>query len=167
MSLTSTVIFPEKHRAEHSMYTAEGTGRVTSLRGQSPSDTYCPETRAQKDNQSLRVSALVTIRIPGTGSSFPKCPHLFPLFVLEVLEFLWWLSQEKICLQCRRTGFDSWVGKISWRREWLPTPVFLPGEFHGQRSCLGYSPWGRKESDMTKQLTLSLFTFFFKILIGG
>ena len=80
--------------------------------------------------------------------------HLFPLFVLEVLEFLWWLSQEKICLQCRRTGFDSWVGKISWRREWLPTPVFLPGEFHGQRSLAGYSPWGHKESDTTEQRTL-------------
>ena len=40
--------------------------------------------------------------------------------------------------------FDPWVGKIPWRREWLPTPVFLPGEFHGQRSLVGYSPWGRR-----------------------
>ena len=40
------------------------------------------------------------------------------------------------------TGFDSWVGKIFWRREWLPTPVFLSGEFHRQRSLAGYSPWG-------------------------
>ena len=38
------------------------------------------------------------------------------------------------------------------RREWLPTPVFLPGECHGQRSLMGYSPWGHKESDMTEQL---------------
>ena len=44
---------------------------------------------------------------------------------------------------------DPWVGKIRWRREWQPTPVFLPGEFHGQRSLVGYSPWGRKESDTT------------------
>ena len=43
-----------------------------------------------------------------------------------------------------------------WRREWLPTSVLLPGEFHGQRSLMGYSPWGRKESDMTEGLTLSL-----------
>ena len=43
-----------------------------------------------------------------------------------------------------------WVGKIPWRREWLPSPVFLPGEFDGQRSLAGYSPWGRKESDATK-----------------
>ena len=52
--------------------------------------------------------------------------------------------------------FDPWVGKIPWRREWLPTPVFLPGEFHEQRNLVGYSPWGRKESDMTEELTLSL-----------
>ena len=43
-----------------------------------------------------------------------------------------------------------------WRREWQPTPVFLPGESHGQRSLAGYSPWGCKELDMTEQLTLSL-----------
>ena len=43
-----------------------------------------------------------------------------------------------------------WVGKIPWRREWLPTPVFLPRESHGQRSLGGYGPWGHKESDMTE-----------------
>ena len=46
-------------------------------------------------------------------------------------------------------GFDPWVGKIPWRRKWQPTPVFLPGESHGQRTVFGYSPWGRKELDMT------------------
>ena len=49
-------------------------------------------------------------------------------------------------------GF-SWVGKISWRRKWQPTPVFLPGKVHGQRSLGGYSPWGHKESDTTEQLS--------------
>ena len=47
-------------------------------------------------------------------------------------------------------GFDPWVGKIPWRRERVPTPVFWPGEFQGL-----YSPWGLKESDMTEQLSLS------------
>ena len=46
-------------------------------------------------------------------------------------------------------GFDPWVGKIPWRRKWLPTPVFLPGQCHGQRNLAGCSPWGPKESDMT------------------
>ena len=45
-------------------------------------------------------------------------------------------------------GFDPWVGKIPWRRKRRPTSVFLSGVFHGQRSLMGYSPWGLKESDM-------------------
>ena len=54
----------------------------------------------------------------------------------------------KIQLQCRRHGrsreFSPWVEKIPWRRKWQPTPVFLPGESHGQRSLVGYSPWGHE-----------------------
>ena len=47
-------------------------------------------------------------------------------------------------------GFDPWVRKIPWRREWLLTLAFLPGEFHGERALARYSPWGCKESDMTE-----------------
>ena len=47
-------------------------------------------------------------------------------------------------------GFNPWEEKIPWRREWQPTPVFLPGESHGWRSLIGYSPWGLKESDTTE-----------------
>ena len=65
--------------------------------------------------------------------------------------FPWWLRWESICLQCWRPGFDPWVGKILWRRKWQPTPVLLPGKSHG-RSLVGYSPWGRKESDTTERL---------------
>ena len=68
----------------------------------------------------------------------------------------WWLRWRRILLQYRRPEFDPWVGKIPWRRKWLLTPVFLPGESHGQRSLTGYSPWGREESDTTEWLTLSL-----------
>ena len=56
-------------------------------------------------------------------------------------------------LQCRRSGFNPWVRKIPWRREWLPIPVFLPGEFHGEKSLVGYSPLGPRELDTTEQLT--------------
>ena len=45
----------------------------------------------------------------------------------------WWLRWESVCLQCRRSGFDPWVGKIPCRRKWQPTPVLLPGKSHGQR----------------------------------
>ena len=61
------------------------------------------------------------------------------------------VDKETAC-NARRPGLDPWVGKIPWRRKWQPTPVSLPGEFHGQRSLAGYSPWGFKESDMTEQL---------------
>ena len=50
----------------------------------------------------------------------------------------------RICLQCRRHGFDLWVGKIPWRRKWQPTAAFLPGESHGQRSLVDYSPLGHR-----------------------
>ena len=50
---------------------------------------------------------------------------------------------------------ETWVGKIPWRREWLLTPVFWPGKFHGQRSLAVYSPWGHKELDTTELLSLS------------
>jgi len=53
------------------------------------------------------------------------------------------------------SGFYHWVGKIPWRRDWLPTPIFLPGELHGQRNLMGYSPWGSMQLDTTEQLTLS------------
>ena len=51
--------------------------------------------------------------------------------------------------QCKRRKFGPWVGKIRWRRAWQPTPVFLLGKSHGQRSLAGYSPWGHKESSTT------------------
>ena len=44
----------------------------------------------------------------------------------------------------RRLEFNPWVGKVPWRRERLPTPVFLPGKYHGQRGIVGYSSWGHK-----------------------
>ena len=62
-------------------------------------------------------------------------------------------DNKRICLQSGRPRFDFWVRKILWGREWLPTPVFLPEEFHGQRSLTDYSPWGHKKSDTTEQLT--------------
>ena len=64
----------------------------------------------------------------------------------------WWLRWWSVCLQWGRPGFDPWVGKISWRRKWQPTPVLLPGKFHGRRNLVGYSPWGRSESDTTERL---------------
>ena len=60
-------------------------------------------------------------------------------------------GKESAC-QCRRHEMwvDLWVRRIPWRRKWQPTPVFFPGESHGQRGLAGYSPWGHKESDPTE-----------------
>ena len=53
-----------------------------------------------------------------------------------------------------RPGFDPWVRKIPWKREWQPTSVILPEKSHGERSLEGYSPWGHQESDMTERLSM-------------
>ena len=67
------------------------------------------------------------------------------------------LSGKESAYQCRRHrrhGFNPWIGKIPWSRKWQTAPVFLPGKFPGQRSLVGCSPWGHKESDTTEQLSL-------------
>ena len=67
--------------------------------------------------------------------------------------FLWLSGREPACQfrESKRHRFNPWVWKIPWSRKWQPTPIFLPGKFHGQRSLVGYSPWGPKESDATEQ----------------
>ena len=56
-------------------------------------------------------------------------------------------------LETQGPGFNPWVGKIPWRREWQPTPVFLPGKSHGQRSLMDYNPWDHKNLDTIEHLT--------------
>ena len=64
-----------------------------------------------------------------------------------VIGLPWWLSAvENLACQCRRCRFYPWVGEIPWRRKWHPTPLLVPGTFHGQ-SLAGYSPWSQEESD--------------------
>ena len=73
--------------------------------------------------------------------------HIASPLVAHVLT-IW----SRTCPQCGRREFNPWIGKIPWRRERLPAPVFWPEEFHGQRSLAGYSPRGRRESDTTERL---------------
>ena len=70
-------------------------------------------------------------------------------------------------VKCLSTMQETWVsipgsGRFPWRRKWHSTPVLLPGKSHGQRSLVGYSPWGRKESDTTERLH---FTFTLLLII--
>ena len=104
----------------------------------------CPGVAFRSCGNSMHQSAAIKTRFP------TREPLVSP-------GLPWWL--RRICLQCRRPGFNPWVGKIPWRRERLPTPVFWPGEFHGRRSLAGYSLWGHKESDTTEWLSLSLFMY--------
>ena len=85
--------------------------------------------------------------------------HLYEILVRQTITLTLTLTLEDQIVKnphtMQETLFNCWV-KIPWGRAWKPTPVFLPEKSHRQRSLAGYSPWGRKESDMTQQLTLSL-----------
>ena len=72
------------------------------------------------------------------------------------------------CRRCKRCGFDPWVRKIPRRRKWQPTPIFLLGKSHGQRSLSGYSLCGHKESDMTEhKLGIKNAVLYFSLPGGG
>ena len=92
----------------------------------------------------LQPVLLLIIKSPNHAS------HCIDKYSSYSLEYYFWISL--LCIP----GFSLWVGKIPWRREQLPTPVFLSGKSHGQRSLAGYSPWGCKESNVTEWLSVSL-----------
>ena len=71
-----------------------------------------------------------------------------------------WLSGKESSCQCRRPGFNPWVGFFPWRRKWQPTPVFLPGESHGQRSLAG-TVHGMAKADK-KENIYSLYLFLYE-----
>ena len=73
---------------------------------------------------------------------------------------------KRICLYFRRPGFDPWVRKIPWRREWLPSPVFLPGESHGQRNLGDYCPWDHKRVIYTSATNTHTHNLFRSLLQG-
>ena len=95
--------------------------------------------------------------ILSVGYVSPRASYLLRWHILVYRVFISLMDfpdssvDKRICLQCRRPWFSPWVGKIPWRRERLPTPVFWPGKFHGL-----YSAWGHKVVDNTEQLSLYL-----------
>ena len=97
----------------------------------------------------LQVVVMIGAHMPNGPHSglalFKDCAYNSPTpHCNNALRLPWWLSGKESACQCRRCGFNPWVGKMPWRRKWLPTPVFLPEKSHGQRSLAGYSPWGCK-----------------------
>ena len=105
---------------------------------------------------SIRISRNSVIR-SCTVSDSCKLELIFKGSHINV-RLPWWLGRYSVCLQYRRPGFDSWVGKVPWRRKWQSTSALSPGKSHGRRSLIGYSPWGSKESDTTERLH---FHFYF------
>ena len=103
----------------------------------------------QKDGEREETTMWVAVHLP-----FPELQNDQSKVSPSLGDFTDYLVQPKVLprllsgknstCQNRRQGFDPWVGKIRWRRKWQPTPVFLPGKSHGQRSLVSYSPWSRK-----------------------
>ena len=109
--------------------------------------SHCKETEF-----TVLLKILVSI-----NSLFSRHQHLFRLGG--------WVAKNLSC-QCRIRGFNPWVRKISWRRKWQSPPVFLPGKLHGQRSLVGYSPWGVTKSDTTETQNTGFKTNTEKYIIG-
>ena len=86
--------------------------------------------------------------------SYPLYHQGSPMFVLTSSSFGSGEESAHQCKRCKRLGSHPWVGKIPWERKWQPTPAFLPGQPHGQRSLTGYSPWGHEELDMTEHKSI-------------
>jgi len=120
--------------------------------------------------ESLDIIKMIKDNSKPTADCQSLHPHSSPICFL----FVWdseAICPEVICLWASLFGSDGWEpaynvggpgsisspGKIPWRMEWLPISVFFPGEFNGQKSLGGHSPWGPKELDMTEQLTLWLW----------
>ena len=92
-------------------------------------------------------------RMPGPRRGFLVQGHLIKWTPLEYYGLPQWLNgNESACTagDVAEVGSVPRLGKMSWRKKWQPTPVFLPGEFHGQRSLVDFSPWNGKESDTTE-----------------
>ena len=115
-----------------------------------------------KNNQIIRNSLVWRgpVEVKAQNNTVYSHPRWLPpvhvgtvsTLLLELPTYWCALQETWASLVVQIVKFDPWVGKIPWRRGWLPTPLFLPREFHGQKNLAGYSPWGHKESDMTEWL---------------
>ena len=112
------------------------------------------------EKTGLRVLSFISGWSQTLQSLQENCQH-----ISRALGFPGGTSGKEPFCQCRRykrLGFNPWIGKIPWKRAWQPTPVFLPGESHGQRRLAGCGPQGRKEWTWLKQLSMQACIKSFK-----
>ena len=122
---------PSSHLHPHST-------QMCHLRAEIP----VPHRRFPLPIRFTRGSICMPILISSSShTSLPSCVHMFLICIASLL------------LKIASSLPFFWAGKIPWRREWLPTPVFLPGEFHGWRSLAGCGPWAHKKLETTERLT--------------
>ena len=104
-----------------------------------PSPRYPPDPGIELASSALQEDSLLLI--------YQGSPYIF-VCTYNYIYICKWASLVAQLIKnlpaMWRPGFESWVGKIPWRRKWQSIPVFLPQESHGQRSLAGYSPWGHK-----------------------
>ena len=129
----------EKWRTPSSEAQWKGLGRGTSVCQSQGLDCFCGMTVLRGQG----VGKLQPIQQIYSTASFGRTHHLRMPLLVSVVEtgFPGGARGAEPSSQCLRHGFDPWVGKIPWRRRRQPAPVFLPGEPHGWRSLVGYSPW--------------------------
>ena len=108
----------------------------------------CSEVRKHCSSLTTSWSWVQSLHLPGLQTLNHDSHYSF-----TYQGFLGSSAGEKSACKCRRPWFHSWVRKFPWRKDRLPTPVFLPGEYLWTEELVGYSPWGRKESDMTEWLS--------------
>ena len=120
---------------------------ILSRANQSTSESF-----ARKRSPNMFPRSLISFQESHCGSSLLLSNLNYSRG--KVWELSRWFSGKESACQCRRHRFGPWVEKIPWRRKWPPTPVFLLGESHGQRSLVKYSPWGHRRvghDSVTKQ----------------
>ena len=114
----------------------------------------------KEDNQPMFYPSCLKLRLFAVFANLT-----IPVFLCLICLKTWltfcknvWLSLWRIRLQCGRPGFDPWVGEIPWRRERLPIPVLLTGEFHGQNSRIAMVHKLAKNWTQLKRLSLHTCT---------
>ena len=134
------------------------SGATHSTSTQAVSSESIPPRKTQLSKERETWSLLICSKIHLEASGFQIQLYVLsykkesePIYTaLNLIRFMpisglsRWLSGKESACQCRRLGFDPWVGKSRWRRKWQPTPMFLPGESHGQKSLVSYSSGGCK-----------------------